>query len=106
MGELLIILIVLGILVIIGQVLLYLKRFGDKRGVWIQNILLNLLIGFISYTSFPDNYTASKMIALVLFAAGVVGFIMSIVGKKTTMGAKLLISISVIGGYLFLIFSI
>ncbi|WP_153730776.1 hypothetical protein [Sporosarcina obsidiansis] len=96
--------VVLGMLVIIGQVLLYQKRFGDRTGIWIQNILLSLLIGFLSFTSFPDNYTIKKAIALVLLAIGVVGFIVGMIAKRSSIAAKLMLSVSVIGGLLYLFF--
>ncbi|WP_301108725.1 hypothetical protein [Sporosarcina sp.] len=104
LGELLIIFIVLAILVILVQTLLYHHRFGRNTGIWIFNIVIVAVVCFIAYTSLPENETGKKMIALILGGVGAAGFILGIVGKKNTIIAKILLSVSMIGLSLFLFF--
>lgn len=104
MGELQIIFIILAIIVVIGQGLLYFKKEGSK-GVFIFNIILALVIAFMSYTSFPSNFKTEKIIALVLGALSLVALIPYYM-KKSYLISKIILSVSALGGLIYLFLGI
>lgn len=101
MDLLLYIFIGLGILAVIGQVLLYSKKHEGKSGIIILNVILALIVAWMSYSSRPSNYNTEQIIAIVLGALSLVALIPYYM-KKDIMISKILISISVIGGYIYL----
>lgn len=104
MGELQIIFSALTLMVIIGQGLLYLRKNG-KGTIFIFNVILALIIAFISYSSFPSNYNTQRIIAGVLGALSL-GALVLYYMKKDSMISRAILSVSEIGGLIYLFLGI
>lgn len=102
MGELKIILFVLIVISLIAQIVLYLKSNKNSQGIFLINSILGLVIAFISYTALPDNDIIQKISVLILGGFSLIGLVPYYMKKNVTL-SKLLISVSVLGGLLYLI---
>lgn len=105
MALLLIIFIALGAASLLLQGMMYTKQFSRNLTTRILNGILGISIAFLTFTSLPSNYTSQKSIAVALGISALVGLILSFVSKSPRI-AKLLLSISVLGGLFMLYFGI
>ncbi|MDW0110585.1 hypothetical protein [Sporosarcina aquimarina] len=103
MGFLLIIFIALGAASLIFQGLMYIKQFHLNLGVRTINAILGLIIAYIAFTSFPEGDTMEKTVAAALGVSAVIGLVLSFV-KREALAGKIFLSLSVLGGLVFLFF--
>ncbi len=96
---------IIGVLTIITNLNLFiLKKQKSVNITMIVLILLSVLITFLNVTSLPSNFVSQKIIAYVIGIFAIVGYGLFISKKVPPLIAKGLISASIIGGFLFLIF--
>ncbi len=101
MAVLLIIFVALGAASLLFQGLMYTRQFKMNLGVRVVNALLGLLIAYITFTSLFDGEMLKKVIAAAFGVSAVAGLVISI-AKRNVLVGRLLISLSVMGGILFL----
>ncbi len=101
MGELKIIFIVLVLVSAIFQAMLYFGKFKGNNGILISNAILGLIVSFMIFTSLPQNYTSQRIIGLAFGLSSIVALILYY-SKRSIILSKVLLSISVIGGILYL----
>ena len=99
MGELKIIYIILAIVVLAAQFLLYARP--NTFGIFIINLILALVICFISFTARASNDTTERMIVLALGALSLVAIVPRYTNKKNITLSNILLSISLIGGLIY-----
>lgn len=77
----------------------------------VQQVLLGILtvwsgiIFLFSFSSLPSNNILERMITSLLFLPAIAGYLLFKFGKNTVTLSKILISISIIGGLLFMLIS-
>lgn len=106
MGILLIIFGILLVSAILLQLLLYGSKYRESRIVFLGNVALAIVIAFMSYTSFPENYGVAKFIALALGLLSLLGLILRYTDKRDKTMSNILVSISLIFGLIYLFFGI
>lgn len=94
LGILLIMNIIIVLGVIIAQFFLYKDRTSNK--FFMINIALGVLLSFLVFTSLPANYTAQRMLALVLGVLPIVGYYLHTQGKNDLLG-RILVSVAIFG---------
>lgn len=97
LGILAIIYGVLIVLTILVQFLLYKGNKTTKNNIFIMNMLLALVLSYISYTSFPTNFTGQRIIAVVLAIIAVVGLVIKFTKEDFIHASKIMLSIAVFG---------
>ena len=105
MGELMIMILILGSVVLSFSILLFSKNsliLESKIGIVFVSIFV-LLLTCISYTSFPSNFYLQIGLSLSLGGLGVVGIILSIYDKKWSKISKILIVTSIVSNFIMLI---
>lgn len=105
LGILGIIFYILIIAAFILQVRLY-KKQSEKREAFIYwgNVLLALIMSALIFSSLPSNFIAQKVIAGVWSLLAIVGVFIKQRGASRSLSSKLLLSVSVIGSLIHLIF--
>lgn len=105
MDFLLILFIALAILSGIGVAFLYIsKNSKTKNLTFYCLILLSLIITALNVTSLPSNYLMERIIAMVLGAIALPGLIIKLKAPQKTSTADLLVTVSVLGGLIYLFF--
>lgn len=99
LGVLNIFYIVLGVIGVGLQGFLYFgnEKFISNRVVFILNMLFGIIISYLVFTSLPSNYSLQRIMAILI---GLISILAMIVRVKdiSSMVAKIMLSISVIGG--------
>ena len=105
LGILSIIFYILIIAAIILQVMLY-KKQSEKIETFIYwgNVLLALIMSALVYSSLPSNFIVQKVIAGVWGLLAIVGIFIKQRGQSHRLSSKLLLSVSVLGSLIHLIF--
>lgn len=103
LGYLMVLYIVILALAIILQGFLYRGKIKDGRGILVANMLLGIGLAYLAYTSLPNNYTMQKVLAAGLGIVALVGTVLAYRKEGSIVLAKLLTSLSVVGGLIQLI---
>lgn len=104
-----VLLIIFGILLVMAillQFLLYSSRYGKNKIVYLGNVILAIIVAAMSYTSFPENYSVARFIALILGLLSLLGLVLRYKDEKEETMSKILVSISLILGIIYLFFGI
>lgn len=106
LGSLNILYMILIVLAIIGTVMIYIKKGNDitGNGIFSAVSLLGLIISWFNYTALPSNYTGSRIIALGWGILSLIAVIIKFTSKDKGSIARFVLTISVLGGLINLIF--
>lgn len=99
MGELLIIFIGVIIAAVVLQFLLYKDKLGNNT-IFILNIVLVLVVSFITYTALPSNYNTQRIIAIAWSAVALLALTLKSRSKESLATSKILLTIAVLGSIL------
>ena len=97
MDVLLIMFIAIVIAAVILQILLYSKK-AENSTIFILNLVLILVISFITFTGLPTNYTMQRIIAVAWSALGVIALLLKSKGANAIGTSKILLTIAMVGG--------
>lgn len=100
LGILAIIFLILISAAIVLQVLLYREKSESKLGIFIANMALALILAVIAFTSFPSNFVARKVIAVLFGALSIIALLVKTKFKQSNQASKIMLSIAVIAGCL------
>lgn len=100
MGVLLIIFAAMALAVMAIQIMLYTHRFGKGPGILLVNGAVGMLVAYLSYTALPENAGGGEMTAVLFGLVSVLGVAVYFWKK---LPGKMLTSLGVIGGLLFLL---
>lgn len=100
LGYLAILYIVLLVATIGLQGLLYMGGEGlkDSRIVFIGNMVFAILLAYLSFTSLPTNFKGQRFLAVLLGMVAPLAMFLSLRDRRFLVLAKLLMSISLLGG--------
>ena len=99
--------IIFGALVIatlLGQIFLYKNK--SSNSFYLYNMVLAVIIAASSYSSLPQNYRTEQVIALALGGIGLLSMVPRYLKENSAATSNIMLSISVIGGLLYLLFGI
>lgn len=96
LGYLGILFVVLGLGVVVAQFLLY--KGNNNNGVFIFNAALGIILSYLIFTSFPENYITQKYISLIWGALAIVAVVIKSVNIKNITISKIMLTISLFGG--------
>ena len=93
---------VLGLLILGSIVLGFLKRDHILNESWFiyGNLILIILLTFMSFTALPSNYIIYKIITIILGVVGLLALYLNKIGKLKHEYALILITISLLGNFL------
>ncbi|WP_432353051.1 hypothetical protein [Sporosarcina sp. A2] len=101
MAVLLTIFVALGAASLLLQGLMYTRQFKLNLGIRVINTILGLLISYITFTSLFEGEMMKKVIAATFGVSALAGLVISILRKDALIG-RLLLTLSVIGGIIYL----
>ena len=99
--------IIFGALIIatlLGQIFLYKNK--SSNSFYLYNVVLTVIIATLSYSSLPQNYRTGQVIALALGGIGILSIVPRYFKETGTPLSNIMLSISVIGGLLYLLIGI
>ena len=80
------------------QILLYIGKYRNNSLIFILNVVLALIVAYMSFTALASNFIAQKVLAVGL---GILSLLAAVLRVQTTgshMMSKIMLSISVVGG--------
>lgn len=100
-GILSILTFVVALLILASIVLGFLKRDYILNKSWFiyGNLILIILLTFISFTALPSNYVIYKIITIILGVLGLLALYLNKIGKLKHEYALILITISLLGNF-------
>lgn len=105
LGLLRVIFIIMAIVSASGIILLYqVKDQKIKSCLFCFLVIWGLGIAFMSASSFPSNYLAQQAIAWIFGFLAIAALVIKMTKPKNIKLAKFLITISIFGGMIFLLF--
>lgn len=101
-GILTILTVILALLILGSIVLGFLKRDHILNEAWFiyGNLILIILLTFMSFTALPSNYIIYKIITIILGVVGLLALYLNKIGKLKHEYALILITISLLGNFL------
>lgn len=87
------------IVIIIAAVVLQILLHKDKSGsntIFLLNIILVILVSYITFTALPNNYKTPRFIAIGWSVLALLAFVLKGKGSLTT--SKILLTIAKLGG--------
>lgn len=80
------------------QILLYIGKYRNNNIIFILNVVLALVVAYMSFTALASNFIAQKVLAVGLGLLSLLAAILRVQTKGSYMMSKIMLSISVIGG--------
>ena len=92
---------IVSILIISTIILGFLKRGDILNKSWFiyYNLILIIVLTFISFTSLPSNYIGYKFLTVILAILGLLSLYLNKIGKLKNQYALILIIISLVGNF-------
>lgn len=88
---------------VILQILLY-RGKPENSTIFILNLVLILVILFITFTGLPNNFGIQRIIAVAWSVLGVIALLLKSKGPNSIATSKLLLTIAMVGGLIQMIF--
>ncbi len=85
-------------LIIVGVALQYFLYRKENMIFYILNTVFGLLLAYLVFTSLPTNYRGQKIISLIFALVGVLGMAVKLGNRESKMVARLMLSLSIVGG--------
>ena len=101
LGTLFLVFIIMAVVSIVGITFLWLTKNSRTKNFCICGLAIwGVVIAFMGATSEPVNYVSQQVIFWVIGIAGVIGILVNYLGKSKTaeLIAKILVTVSVVGG--------
>lgn len=100
-GILTILIVVAALLILSSIVLGFLKKdyILNKRWFIYCNLILIILLTFMSFTALPSNYVIYKIIIIILGVVGLLALYLNKLGKLKHEYTLILITISLVGNF-------
>ena len=99
LGLLKVLYIVLVVIAVIIQLLLYRNKNELKNGVFIINMLFGIILSYMIFSSLPTNFTNQRILAIVWGLIATTAVILKLKSEKLIMASKIMLSVSIIGGF-------
>ena len=80
------------------QFLLYKAGNKETTTIFLLNLALIVIIGFINYSAQPSNYVLQKAISIGWIVLGALAFFLKTKGEGSLLTSKILLTIALIGG--------
>ncbi|MDN6161965.1 MAG: hypothetical protein L0I79_04235, partial [Atopostipes sp.] len=73
-----------------------------KENIYVLNMVIGVILASIAFTSFPENYSIQKLLALVFGLSGASAIFVKSKMKKA-MIPKVMLSVSIIASFILLL---
>ncbi|HLQ83609.1 MAG TPA: hypothetical protein VK121_07220 [Pseudogracilibacillus sp.] len=104
LGILLVFYIILVILAGIIQYLLYKSKHKNNNKIFFINMIFAIFLSYVSFTALPSNFSGQKFIAIAWSLIAIFAVIIKLITGKYSMLSKIMLSLSISGGFLQLYF--
>lgn len=81
---------------VVLQILLY-KDKSDTNTIFILNLILVVLVSYITFTALPSNYTIPRIIAIAWSAVALLALTLKSRSRESLNTSKILLTIAVLG---------
>ena len=101
------VLLIMFIAIVIAAVILQILLYRDKSTngtIFILNLVLILVISFITFTGLPTNYGIQRVIAVAWSVLGIIAFFLKSKGANSISTSKILLTVAMVGGLIQMIF--
>lgn len=90
------------ILAIILQVFLYKDKNKSRFTIYLLNGSFGLILSYLGFSSQPSNFEIKRIQALIIGGLAILGLGYSFFTKKDSLRGKVLLSLSIIAGFMYL----
>lgn len=87
-------------LALVLQVFLYRNKNERKLGIYFLNTILGVLLSYLAFSSLPSNFEGQRIVALIVGALAIIGCFYKFLFRKDKIIGKIMISLSIVGGFI------